>query len=139
MEEGKKVEGMGNPADAGLRYDDNKLRVDLIPPQWIEGLAKVFTMGAKKYGDHNWKKGMKYSRMLASMQRHMLNWQKGEKMDGESELNPLLHVAWNALALVYYEDHWMVKWDDREFKEVNLLTAEEVRVTEVYTGYRGAL
>ena len=104
-------------SSSALRYDEGKLRVDLVPPQWVEWLAEVFTIGAKKYAEHNWKKGMKFSRMQGSMMRHLLKWQKGEKTDEESGLHPLLHVAWNALALVYYEKHWMPEWDDREFKE----------------------
>jgi len=121
-------------SSSALRYDEGKLRVDLVPPQWVEWLAEVFTIGAKKYAEHNWKKGMKFSRMQGSMMRHLLKWQKGEKTDEESGLHPLLHVAWNALALVYYEKHWMPEWDDREFKESNLPTGQEIEDRQLVGG-----
>ena len=35
-------------ATTGLRYDAGKNRVDLIPPEWIWGLATVMTQVAKK-------------------------------------------------------------------------------------------
>ena len=41
-------------AGEGLRYNQNKLRYDLLEPFAIEQLAKVFTKGAEKYAPHNW-------------------------------------------------------------------------------------
>ena len=54
-----------------LRYDEGKIRHDLLPGHAINELAKVYTMGAKKYADHNWRKGMKWSRVIASLKRHL--------------------------------------------------------------------
>jgi len=32
--------------DMGLRYDEGKLRLDLIPLEWYEALGAVMTVGA---------------------------------------------------------------------------------------------
>ena len=58
--------------DVGQTYrkDAGKLRYDLLEPYAIQELVRVFTAGSLKYADNNWLKGgMKYSRMLASLQR----------------------------------------------------------------------
>lgn len=44
-------------SDKGIKYDDGKLRIDLIPPEVIRALAMVFAYGADKYGRWNWEKG----------------------------------------------------------------------------------
>ena len=45
----------------GTKHDQGKLRYDLISAVGMEELAKVYTYGAKKYADHNWRKGIKWS------------------------------------------------------------------------------
>jgi len=87
------------------RFNEGKLRVDLVPPEVIEGLAKVYQMGAAKYGEHNWQNGAPWCESVASLERHLLAWRKREDLDKESELNHLLHVAWNALTLYYYQEY----------------------------------
>jgi hypothetical protein len=39
--------------EEGLKFDEGKLRFDLIPIYPLEELARVYTIGAKKYGDYN--------------------------------------------------------------------------------------
>ena len=90
-------------AATGLRYDTGKLRLDLIPPEWIEALAAVLTVGAVKYAPRNWEKGMAWSKVYGPLMRHVLAWLKGERDDPETKCHHLAHVAWNALALMVYE------------------------------------
>uniref|UniRef100_UPI001E4FF338 dATP/dGTP diphosphohydrolase domain-containing protein n=1 Tax=Acetomicrobium sp. S15 = DSM 107314 TaxID=2529858 RepID=UPI001E4FF338 len=40
------------------------LRYDLIPSDALRELAKVYTVGAEKYGERNWEKGMSWGRAL---------------------------------------------------------------------------
>jgi hypothetical protein len=40
----------------GTKYDGGKLRYDLIDAYALEQLAAVYTFGAKKYEDDNWRK-----------------------------------------------------------------------------------
>ena len=88
--------------DAGLRFNNGKLRYDLLDTFATEQLVKVFTQGAQKYAPNNWKKGMKWSSVLASLKRHVAAFEKGEDFDKESSNYHMAHAAWNALALVSY-------------------------------------
>jgi len=102
-----------NPTDNDAARDDvGKLRYDLLPVEWRRFLTEIFTFGAAKYDAWNWTKGMNYSRMLGSMHRHIAAWEEGEGVDQESGLHHLAHAAWNALALVYYQEYGLGK-DDR--------------------------
>jgi hypothetical protein len=37
----------------GRKYDDDKLRFDMIPMRPLLAVVHVFTLGAKKYGQHH--------------------------------------------------------------------------------------
>jgi hypothetical protein len=89
--------------DQTQRKDAGKLRFDLIPPEWPRELARVLSFGAAKYEDHGWEKGMEWSRMVASLQRHLNAWLSGEDFDAELGTHHLSQVAWNALALMTYQ------------------------------------
>lgn len=88
--------------DKALRYDSGKPRHDLIPAFAVNELAKVYEMGAKKYADNNWRKGMKWSRVLGSLKRHLNAVERGEDFDEESKLYHAAHVVWNAITLLEY-------------------------------------
>lgn len=88
--------------DKALRYDSGKVRHDLLPAHALNELAKVYTMGAKKYADNNWRKGMKWSRVLGSLKRHLNYIENGQDYDEESKLLHAAHVAWNAITLLEY-------------------------------------
>ena len=62
----------------GVKYDQGKLRFDLIPNYPLEKLAEVYTIGASKYSDWNWAKGMNWSRIFAAIERHLQAWKRGE-------------------------------------------------------------
>lgn len=86
----------------GVKYDGGKLRYDLIPADALEELAAIYTMGAGKYEDHNWRKGMSWSRVFAALMRHAWAWFRGEDIDPESGLSHLAHAAWNCFTLINY-------------------------------------
>jgi hypothetical protein len=70
-----------------------KLRLDLVPPEMEEALAKVLAMGAEKYSEHEWEEDRKYDLMhMASALRHIHAWRKGELTDPESGLCHLKHA-----------------------------------------------
>jgi hypothetical protein len=80
--------------EPGKKYDQDKLRYDLLEPLFEELIVKVLTFGGKKYGDHNWKKVEPYSeRYYAACRRHIAAWRKGEKTDKETGLPHLAHAA----------------------------------------------
>ena len=93
----------------GLRYDTGKNLLDLIPPEWTWALGMILTKGAAKYDARNWERGMKWSKMMGPMKRHLEKWIAGEKYDYGTPEEPgtnchhLAIVAWNALALMSFE------------------------------------
>jgi hypothetical protein len=100
----------GNKSDAG------KLRYDLIPIIPLGELAAVYTIGAAKYSDRNWERGLKWGRIYAAMQRHATAWWGGQLRDAVDGQHHLASVAWCALALMEYE-RTHPELDDR--KEMN--------------------
>jgi hypothetical protein len=99
--------------DKALRYNNGKIRYDLLEPYAIQELARVFTKGAEKYEDHNWEKGMNWSSMLASCKRHIAAWEMGTNIDTESGLSHLAHAAWNIMGLISYSKIYP-QGDDRQ-------------------------
>lgn len=95
--------GEAPASSGGLRYDAGKVRLDLLPPEWVWGLGQVMTAGAAKYEPRNWEKGMAWSKVLGPMLRHTWKWIAGEMYDDETGCHHLAMVAWNALALMTYQ------------------------------------
>src|SRR5882757_9406224 len=87
----------------GIKLDEGKLRFDLLPVKSLERLAEVYTIGAKKYTDRNWEKGLKWGRVFAAMMRHSWKWWRGETFDAVDGQHHLASVAWCAFALMEYE------------------------------------
>lgn len=98
---------------AAVKYDSGKPRIGLIPPSALEGMADAFTYGAGKYGDHNWKKGLAWSRLCDATLRHFVRWMDGETYDKESGLNHLYHTMANLAMLIEYQIKGMGN-DDRK-------------------------
>lgn len=101
--------------EKGAKNDHDKLRFDLIPVKPLEEVAKVFTIGAKKYDDRNWEKGILWGRIFAAMMRHAWAWWRGETHDQEDGQHHLSSVAWCALVLMEYEKT-RPEFDDRKEK-----------------------
>lgn len=89
-------------SNEAMRFDDNKIRFDLIPTEAILEIARVYTVGAIKYEDNNWRKGMKFSRCIGSLERHWNLWKAGEEVDPETGCAHLAQVCWNAMTLLVY-------------------------------------
>lgn len=87
----------------GKKDDKNKARYDLLPPEPLEELAKLYGTGAGVYGSRNWEQGLAYGRVFAAMMRHAWAWWRGEKYDPKDGQHHLIAVAWNAFALFTYE------------------------------------
>ena len=88
---------------SGRKDDSGKLRYDLIPHDALEELARVYTIGAAKYEDRNWEKGMQWGRIFAAMMRHAWAFWRGERHDPVDGQHHLASVAWCALALLSYD------------------------------------
>ena len=99
----------------GVKYDYGKLRYDLIAAHSLNELAKVYTMGAEKYEDNNWRKGLKWGRIFGATMRHLWAFWRGEDIDPESELPHLHHALCNLAFLSAENDNpkKYKKFDDR--------------------------
>lgn len=86
----------------GIKYDQDKLRYDLLPPHALQMVVEVFTFGATKYGDRNWELGMDWARLFGAMSRHTWAWFKGETNDPETGNNHLAHAVCCLLMLLEY-------------------------------------
>lgn len=86
----------------GLRYNEGKDRHDLIPTFAQDQYAKILTYGATKYAPRNWEKGMAWSKVIASLKRHLHAIESGEDFDLESGCLHSAHVMCNAAFLTEY-------------------------------------
>lgn len=93
------------------RYNKGKTMIGLVTPEFTEGLAKVLTMGAEKYGKDNWRQGLKTRDIIDSLERHILEIKKGVDLDEESGLPHWAHAAANLMFLAHFTGD--ENWDDR--------------------------
>lgn len=84
----------------GNKYDGDKARMDLLPPDAIFAVAHVLRHGAEKYGPRNWERGIGYGRLFAAVLRHLWQWWGGEDRDRESGHHHLAHAATGCLMLL---------------------------------------
>jgi len=99
--------------EIGAHKDDqDKVRMELIPPELMTAVGNILTSGAIKYDDRNWEKGMDWSRAYGAMLRHQNAWWGGEDNDPETGRSHLWHVACCVTFLLTYEMRGVGK-DDR--------------------------
>lgn len=79
-------------AAEGIKFDAGKPRMELLPFLALTEEAKVMTFGAQKYADHNWRKGMSWTRVMAAGLRHVFKFIMGEDVDPETGLSHLAHA-----------------------------------------------
>ncbi len=99
-----------------MKYDSDKPNISLIPPEVLLDVARVFEMGAKKYGVNNWRKDLdviEWSRTYSSIQRHLLQWHSGEDIDPESNEHHILHAITQLMILYITTQEGASVMDDR--------------------------
>lgn len=88
---------------------DDKTRWELIPLDCLEDIARVYTEGAKKYGDNTWQNlDNGYERYKGALLRHLYA-AEHDGFDEETGCRHLAQVAWNAIALL-----WISKNKDKD-------------------------
>lgn len=100
--------------DSGFQRDinDGKPRYDLIPHELLKRLAELYTRGAEKYDDDNWKKSetpKEINRFKESGFRHFIQW-----IAGEEDEDHAVAAIWN---IISYEWHAKHKNDIRQKKD----------------------
>lgn len=94
-------------ANGGIKFDDNKPDYSLIPPNALEDVVKVLTIGAKKYERHNWKKLDNIDdRYFAAAQRHLWALQRGETFDDETGIH---HGAHAICCIMFYVENYYLQ------------------------------
>jgi len=103
--------------DSGFQRDtaEGKPRYDLIPPELLKRLADLYTRGAEKYDEDNWKKAgseKEYARFKASAFRHFIDWMA----DWNTEEDHAVAVIFNIMS---YEWHTKHKLDTHIYPQVS--------------------
>lgn len=84
--------------------DEEKPRFDLIPIELLTRLAELYTRGAKKYGDNNWKTATskpEIERFKQSAWRHFIEFQSNREDEDHA-----VATIWN---IISYEWHTKYK------------------------------
>lgn len=121
MEEIRQLKEKTAVDGGGLRYDQGKVRMELLPSIPLEDIASVLTEGAKKYADNNWMRGMSWNKVLGCAERHLAKLKRGVDFDiGETECFHAAQVAINMIFLLQYY-RTCPELDDR----VKIMTEQE--------------
>jgi hypothetical protein len=73
---------------------NKKTPLGLIPAPAMEEIAHVLKLGAKKYGEYNWRKtGVVTNTYVHAILRHLNAWRDGEDLDPESGRSHIAHIA----------------------------------------------
>ena len=99
-------------SDTGGAKGQKLLRPDLIPAEATADVALCYGIGALNpaYGENNWKLGYPYSKSLAALERHLLEWKLGNQDDDEG-FKHLAAVVFHANTLLY-RDRLQPEYDD---------------------------
>jgi hypothetical protein len=101
---------MSNPKD---KYGDVKPQLHLVPASSLVASARVFELGAKKYGPFNWRDDpVKLSVYVAAAKRHLDSAFDGQDLDGESGESHFAHVM-SCMAILIDAAHCGTLIDDR--------------------------
>lgn len=87
----------------GKKFDSGKPPLSLIPARAQIEEARVLAFGAQKYGTHNWRAGMAWSRLLDAALRHITAYAAGADTDEETGLSHLAHARCCLGFLLDYE------------------------------------
>lgn len=97
MKDGGERMSYGN---GGIREPETgKGRFDLISMPALWRLARWYELGAAKYADRNWEKGIPKSRCISAAFRHLM-----KAAMGWNDEDHLAAVAWNVFAIMHFED-----------------------------------
>ena len=123
-------------AKEGIKHDKGKLRlsemlIDFAPA--LEELCKVWEFGANKYGKSNWQQVENAKdRYTNALLRHLFA-EKNDLYDSESEILHAAHIAFNALARL-----WFISQEPKECRCNRYMSmAERKKMHESLSGLYG--
>lgn len=85
-----------------VKHDEDKPRMDLLPPLATVAVAQAMGYGASKYANHNYLNGhgLDRLRLAGAALRHIFAWLAREDLDKESGLPHLAHAGASVLMLL---------------------------------------
>lgn len=89
--------------EVGMKFDQGKADLSLVPLIAIESEARALGFGEKKYGRYNYTNGFEVSRLTSAALRHLLAYNGGETFDPESGLHHIGHARANLAMLLHCE------------------------------------
>jgi hypothetical protein len=90
-------------ASGAQKDQTGKPRFDLIPPEAMKALAETYALGAVKYSDRNWEKGIPFSVALGALKRHLNAFELGSMVNtADGDIEHIAHVMWWAVALTTF-------------------------------------
>jgi hypothetical protein len=89
--------------NCAVKFDAGKPPLGLISRTALEEEAKVMAYGVSKYGIHNWRAGMDFSRLMDAALRHVYAFADGEDLDKETGLSHLAHARCCLAFLLEYQ------------------------------------
>lgn len=132
------LEGKINDGGERISYGENmairepstgKGRYDLVSPFATRRLAEWYELGAQKYADRNWEKGIPFSRYIDSAKRHLDKFIMG--MEDEDHLAA---AAWNIYAIMHHQELGQTELDDMPhyLSEKNSESTEEYKQLSLF-------
>lgn len=92
----------------GLRFNDGKPMLHLVPKSIKVAIARVLEYGFKRevnpYPPNNWRRGMGFTKVINSLMRHIEAYNEGVDNDEDSGMSHLWHAACNIAFLIEYEE-----------------------------------
>lgn len=130
------MEGKITDSGARINYGDHgamrepalgKGRFELLSPFVTRRDAIWMELGAVKYADRNWEKGIPFGRTIDSALRHLNDWQRGLRTEDN-----LSAARWNIGAMVHYEETGMApEWNNYPNYATSTLPARGYKIIAV--------
>lgn len=97
----------------GVKHDQDKTPMGLLPGRALQEVARVFGFGAEKYSPNGWREVRPGSRYLDAALRHLTAHADGEDVDAESGLSHLAHACACVLILIGLQARGVsVRWGE---------------------------
>jgi hypothetical protein len=110
----EELEGLVEKPLSAVKLDGGKIRLDLVPYDALDEIAKALAFGAAKYSEGNWEGGFEWRRLIGATLRHVTSWARGQDKDPESGVSHLAHAGAMILFLLSHELRGIGK--DNRFK-----------------------
>jgi hypothetical protein len=93
-----------------VKHDQEKEVYALTPPEFDEAIAKVLTLGSRKYADENWKRcKTPWRTYYSALRRHLAAAARGERIEAESGQSHLAHAACCLAFLYWFEQQGLLE------------------------------